>query len=500
MNSQSSVAEKIGELLAREGLLSREQLQLSIEAQKQEYPSVPLGKVCVTLGFVSSSELAGVLVKHRRHIHIGELLVHLGLIETHQLQEALEYQKKHRSKKKLGELLLEKGLIDEPALIRALYRQSQQTDPPGKRTGGKFAALIISGRLQQQELDVIVKRAERERSPVETVLMKELHVTKQELGAALSVYYQCPFKEFDEKVLIAPECVSGINPNYLKTNYWIPLRVTDKTVDVLIDDPYAHDRIQDIKRLYPGKKIKCLVGLRDDILQYVKAVSVRQNGTFTRESVSTLFGQLEGQDEDPYNTSAELSVSENDSAIVRLVNQVIVDAWNQRVSDIHIEPQGSQRDTRIRFRVDGRCFEYLQVPAAYRRALVSRLKIMAGLDISERRKPQDGKIKFQIAERSIELRAATIPTSGAGNEDIVLRILAAEEPIPLDQLKMTPRNLRQFRSLLEKPYGLILCVGPTGSGKTTTLHSALGAINTSDRKIWTAEDPVEITQPGLRQV
>src|SRR5258705_4304496 len=167
---------------------------------------------------------------------------------------------------------------------------------------------------------------------------------------------------------------------------------------------------------------------------------------------------------------------------------------------MHMEPQGSKRETRIRSRVDGRCFEYLQVQAVYRRALVSRLKIMAGLDIAERRKPQDGKIKFQIGERTIELRAATIPTSGVGNEDIVLRILAAEELIHLDKLKMTPRNLRQFRELLAKPYGLILCAGPTGSGKTTTLHSALGAINTPDRKIWTAEDPVEITQRGLRQV
>ena len=345
-----------------------------------------------------------------------------------------------------------------------------------------------------------MKRAERERTAVETVLMKQKHLSKQELGAALSAYYQCPFKEYDEKMLLAPECVSGINPNYLKTNYWIPLRVSDKTVDVLIDDPHAHDRIQDIKRLYPGKKIKCLVGLREDILQYVNAVSTNQYGSTTRESVSTILGQLDGPDEDTAETSIEQLINENDSAIVRLVNQVIVDAYNQRVSDIHIEPQGSQRETRIRFRVDGRCFEYLQVPAAYRRALVSRLKIMAGLDIAERRKPQDGKIKFQIGERTIELRAATIPTSGAGNEDIVLRILAAEEPIPLDRLKMTPRNLREFRSLLDKPYGLILCVGPTGSGKTTTLHSALGAINTPDRKIWTAEDPVEISQPGLRQV
>jgi type II secretory ATPase GspE/PulE/Tfp pilus assembly ATPase PilB-like protein len=500
MNSQSSAAEKIGELLTREGLLSRDQLERSIEAQKLDYPSVPLGKVCVTLGFMSSAELAGVLVKHRRHIQIGELLVHLGLIPTDQLQEILEYQIRLHPKKKLGALLVEKGLIDDGALIRALYKQSQQTDPPGRRTGGKFAPLIVSGRLQPQELDAIVRIAESKRLPVETVLMERKHVTKQELGAALSAYYQCPFKEYDEKVLIAPECVSGINPSYLKTNYWIPLRISDKTVDVLIDDPHAHDRIQDIKRLYPGKKIKCLVGLREDILRYVNAVSTGQFGAHTRESVSTILGQLDGQDEDPSETNVELLVSENDSAIVRLVNQVIVDAWSQRVSDIHIEPQGSQRETRIRFRVDGRCFEYLQVPAVYRRAVVSRLKIMAGLDIAERRKPQDGKIKFQLGDRFIELRVATIPTSGAGNEDIVMRILAAEEPIPLDRLTMTPRNLREFRRLLDKPYGLILCVGPTGSGKTTTLHSALGAINTSDRKIWTAEDPVEITQPGLRQV
>lgn len=125
---------------------------------------------------------------------------------------------------------------------------------------------------------------------------------------------------------------------------------------------------------------------------------------------------------------------------------------------------------------------------------------MARLDIAERRKPQDGKIKFSLPGREVELRVATIPTAGIGNEDMVLRILTAGEPIPLNDLRMTSRNLREFRELLLKPYGLILCVGPTGSGKTTTLHSALNVINTAERKIWTAEDPVEITQRGLRQV
>ncbi len=500
MNSQSSAAGQIGELLTREGLLSRDQLAHSIEIQKEQFPSQPLGRVCVNLGFVSETDLATVLVKHRQRLQLGELLVHLGVIEVDQLNDVLEYQKKFNPKKKLGALLIEKGLIDDATLIRALYKQSQQSDPPGKRTGGKFAALIISGRLQPDELEAVIKKAEREQRPVENLLMEQQQLTKLELGAALSAYYQCPFREYDEKLIIAPECVRGINPSYLKTNYWIPLRVTDKTVDVLIDDPHAHDRIQDIKRLFPNKRIKCLVGLREDILQYVNGFSMNQSGILARESVSTILGQLESQDEDPLESKDELLVSENDSAIVRLVNQVIADAWKQRVSDIHIEPEGSQREMRIRYRVDGQCFEYLRVPAIYRRALVSRLKIMAGLDISERRKPQDGKIRFQLQDRTIELRVATVPTAGIGNEDIVLRILASEEPIKLAGLKMTPRNLGEFRALLDKPYGMILCVGPTGSGKTTTLHSALGAINVPARKIWTAEDPVEITQPGLRQV
>jgi type II secretory ATPase GspE/PulE/Tfp pilus assembly ATPase PilB-like protein len=125
---------------------------------------------------------------------------------------------------------------------------------------------------------------------------------------------------------------------------------------------------------------------------------------------------------------------------------------------------------------------------------------MARLDIAERRKPQDGKIKFRMANREIELRVATLPTAGVGNEDIVLRILTASKLMQLDQLHITERNLRELRAALEKSCGLILCVGPTGSGKTTTLHAALAALNSRDRKIWTAEDPVEITQRGLRQV
>jgi type II secretory ATPase GspE/PulE/Tfp pilus assembly ATPase PilB-like protein len=140
------------------------------------------------------------------------------------------------------------------------------------------------------------------------------------------------------------------------------------------------------------------------------------------------------------------------------------------------------------------------VPASFRAPLVTRLKIMCDLDISERRKPQDGKIQFKkFGPLDIELRVATVPTAG-GVEDVVMRILAAGKPIPVDQLGLSTRNLTTLKSVVSKPYGLFLVVGPTGSGKTTTLHSVLGYLNQPDTKIWTAEDPVEITQKGLRQV
>jgi type II secretory ATPase GspE/PulE/Tfp pilus assembly ATPase PilB-like protein len=193
------------------------------------------------------------------------------------------------------------------------------------------------------------------------------------------------------------------------------------------------------------------------------------------------------------------AISEEDSTIVKLVNKILIDAYDQGVSDIHIEPGVGKDNMEVRYRIDGSCRVIQEIPPIYKKAVISRLKIMARLDIAERRMPQDGKIKMKYGKKEIEYRVATCPTVG-GNEDAVLRILAASKPIPLDNMNFTRRNLELIKKSATKPYGLILAVGPTGSGKTTTLHSALGHINTKDKKIWTAEDPVEITQKGLRQV
>jgi type II secretory ATPase GspE/PulE/Tfp pilus assembly ATPase PilB-like protein len=192
-------------------------------------------------------------------------------------------------------------------------------------------------------------------------------------------------------------------------------------------------------------------------------------------------------------------IDETDSGIVKLCNQIIIDGYNKGASDIHVEPYGKTTPTVVRLRIDGDCHKYLEIPPTHRNAVVQRFKIMSKLDIAEKRKPQDGKIRFKGPMGTIELRVATIPTAG-GNEDVVMRILAASKPLPIDRMGFSDRNLAEFKTILSKPYGICLVVGPTGSGKTTTLHSGLGFINTVDMKIWTAEDPVEITQAGLRQV
>jgi type II secretory ATPase GspE/PulE/Tfp pilus assembly ATPase PilB-like protein len=220
---------------------------------------------------------------------------------------------------------------------------------------------------------------------------------------------------------------------------------------------------------------------------------------FDMAGTSELLETLEK--EGPTAASTEAPIEQSDNSLVRMINSMILEAHREGASDIHIESYPGQEKTRIRFRRDGRLYTYLELPPSYRNAIVARVKIMCDLDISEKRKPQDGKINFAkfSPQHRIELRVATIPTN-SGLEDVVMRILASAKPIPMSELGLSERNLAQLTQAVERPYGMVLCVGPTGSGKTTTLHSALMHINTPERKIWTAEDPIEITQAGLRQV
>jgi type II secretory ATPase GspE/PulE/Tfp pilus assembly ATPase PilB-like protein/GAF domain-containing protein len=361
----------------------------------------------------------------------------------------------------------------------------------------KFDYLLTHHRITQEELDAAIGEARSRQADVESILTEQYKVPKAEVGLALSNFYRCPFIEFDERIAVPRDLIKDVKLEYLKKNFWVPLRREGDAVLVLVDNPQDLRKIDDIQQLLRNQKVRYAVGLRQDISRFISGLN---GDSAPKDSITSILGELRaepGLDTDEEAVGGEMD--EHDSSIVRLANQIIMDAYKARASDIHIEPYGARGDTGIRYRVDGTCMEYQRVPAVYRRALVARLKIMAQLDIAERRKPQDGKIKFRTPEREIDLRVVTVPTAG-GNEDMVLRILTGSEPIPLDKLELTERNLGELKKIAEKPYGLILVVGPTGSGKTTTLHAVLGHINKPERKIWTVEDPVEITQYGLRQV
>jgi type II secretory ATPase GspE/PulE/Tfp pilus assembly ATPase PilB-like protein len=366
-----------------------------------------------------------------------------------------------------------------------------------QRRGTKFDYLIAQGLLSQDEVNQAIGVARQRNIDVETVLVEQFKVPKAELGASLSQYFRVPFVEFDGRIIPPPDLMKDLKLEFLKRNLWLPIRREDNAIVVLIDNPQDLQRVDAIYQLLRGQQIQLAVGLRKDISMFL---TMAGDEVHSRDSIGNIISDLGNEASVEREETAGTDIDENDSAVIRLANQIIIDACKARASDIHVEPYGAQHDTMIRLRIDGQCREYQRIPGVYRRALAARLKIMAQLDIAERRKPQDGKIKFRVSDgRDIELRVATLPTQG-GNEDVVMRVLTATEPIALDKLGMTERNHHEIRAAAEKPYGLVLVVGPTGSGKTTTLHSVLAHINRPERKIWTAEDPVEITQYGLRQV
>lgn len=361
----------------------------------------------------------------------------------------------------------------------------------------KFDYLVNNSIITDKELERAIAMARDQRTSIESIFIDEMGVKKDEVGRSLAEYYNCEYVPFDNNYPIPGDLLAKLKPVYLKSNLWVPLARENGKVKILLDNPQQLDKIDMVKSLIPAENYEFALGLKEDILQFLDyfygTPQARDDG-----SIDEILGKLDAGEEEGEEDAETLT--EDDSAIVQLVNKIITDGYKKNCSDIHIEPYPGKLGAEIRFRIDGACHKYQTVPYHYKRAVSSRIKIMSDLDISERRKPQDGKIKFKkFSPLDIELRVASIPTVG-GEEDVVMRILAAGEPIPLDAMGMSERDYNLLLSMITKPYGIVLVVGPTGSGKTTTLHSALAHINKPETKIWTAEDPVEITQKGLRQV
>ncbi len=372
----------------------------------------------------------------------------------------------------------------------------------GKFDPSRYESLIRDGVLTRRQLREAADLATAQGCSLEFALIEHFDVDRKVLGKALSAYHGCPFRGFDPDVPVPYELLQDLRKQFLLNDHWVPIKWSKQGIEVLVDDPGDIGKTDHIQALIKSGKVVLSVGIREDIRRYIEMFFGEQQIEEVAEegpSIDELIPDIEFQEVEESEEAYD-EIDESANQIVRLVDQLLVTAFREGVSDIHIEPSIVTRRTHVRFRRDGVCQEYLQIPNNMVRAVVSRLKIMAGLDIAERRMPQDGKIRFRRKGiPTFELRMATIPTAG-GFEDVVLRILAMAGAMKLEDMGLNERNLTLLKQVLVQPYGLVLVVGPTGSGKTTTLHAALGHINNPGIKIWTAEDPIEITQAGLRQV
>ena len=360
----------------------------------------------------------------------------------------------------------------------------------------KYDGLVVEATLSTTELELAVRTARSQQVHLEDVFMRDFKVQLPAIGSALGRHFKVPYEPFRPGRIKPAFLLRNLKAQYVEDHQWLPLDEDKNGLMVLSLDPERIRASRIVNQVFPKSNVTYCVTTRHEFKQTMDQFF----GTTARSDGSSLRELLSGMEEDETAEEAVNVSAEVESELVRLVNKVIMDAYRQGVSDIHIEPLPGNGRTSIRFRKDGSLVPYIDISSSYRNALVARVKIMCDLDTSERRKPQDGKIKFnKYGPLDIELRVATIPSSG-GVEDVVMRILAAGDAIPLENLGVLPQNLDRLRQAIEKPYGLFFVCGPTGSGKTTTLHSVLKHLNTPETKIWTAEDPVEITQKGLRQV
>ena len=383
-------------------------------------------------------------------------------------------------------------------LATAIRQRMQRASEASRRKATKFDGLVADGVITAAELERCLVDARTEARPVEHMLMANFKVRPAQIGPSLSKFFGVPYEPFNAGRIRSEMLHGPLKREFIEEQGWVPLEESPEGLVIMCVDPEAVRGARVVPQVFP--RITKFAYRVTTLAEFQETLAQLYGAGVEGGSIDQLLADMDGGPIDDGTNDDSLESAAADNELVKFVNKVIIDAHNQKVSDIHIEPMPGKFKTGIRFRIDGTLMPYIEVPAHFRQAMVTRLKIMCDLDISERRKPQDGKIKFKkYGPLDIELRVATIPTAG-GVEDVVMRILAAGEPIPLDKLGLTPHNKERVIRTVEKPYGLFYVCGPTGSGKTTTLHSILKHLNTPDTKIWTAEDPVEITQKGLRQV
>ena len=352
----------------------------------------------------------------------------------------------------LGEVLVQAGVIDQAALARAVEEQAQSRERLGE------------------------------------VLLRLGLASQKDIGRALAQQHGLSYVDLDD--FVPQESALLALPEPLARRFQVvPLELTDGTLRLGMVDPLDILAVDDVHR-HTGYDVDVAVITYDHFLRALNAYPAPD------ESVASLTSEIASR------VSEEMDVDHlrslvDEAPVVRLVNLTILQAVRQHASDIHIEPQKHQ--VRVRYRIDGVLYNAMTLPPHVHAAAISRLKIMADIDIAERRLPQDGRIQLKADNRDIDIRVSTIPS--IDGEKMVLRILDKSEGVlGLDTIGLAPENHRRFQSLIERPHGIILLTGPTGSGKTTTLYAILNQLNSTETNIISIEDPIEYQIAGITQV
>lgn len=383
-------------------------------------------------------------------------------------------------------------------LATAIRQRLKRSEQLPRRKLTKYDALVSAGLMSDSDLEQLTQEARDDGQSLEQLIVSRTGLRPSQIGSGLAHFFGVPYEPLSAGRIRSDALHGSLKREFLEEQGWVPLEDSPDGLIIMCTDPEAVKGSRVVPQVFP--RIGKFAYRVTTQAEFDETLSQIFGATADSSTIDQLLADMDGGPIEDGGMDDALESAAADNELVKFVNKVIIDAYHQKVSDIHIEPMPGKFKTGIRFRIDGSLVPYVEVPAHFRQAMVTRLKIMCDLDISERRKPQDGKIKFKkYGPLDIELRVATIPSAG-GVEDVVMRILAAGEPIPLEKLGLTAHNKTRLEATVSKPYGLFYVCGPTGSGKTTTLHSILKFLNTPDTKIWTAEDPVEITQKGLRQV
>jgi type II secretory ATPase GspE/PulE/Tfp pilus assembly ATPase PilB-like protein len=376
-------------------------------------------------------------------------------------------------------------------MLAKQFRSSLQS------TQGPYDYLVQKSKISGAELAELQNNVSLYGGSVTRSLMDDFNIEADTIGKSLEHYYRVPYMKYSSEHELPVDLLENIGVSYLRSNLWLPVAGDKEEAVILIDDPSDYQRIMEIQGVVNARNYVFRVGLPEHIQQFLRG-DAEADFEAGFDDVFDALGEQGGIEIESSDEEEEDEGLAATSGIIQLVNRIITESDRLGASDIHIEPGKDEAPGGVRIRVDGICRELLKVPKEHCAALIARIKVISRLNIAEKRLPQDGKCKLKVRGKRLELRVATVPT--VQGESAVLRILAAGSAMPLEKLNLSASNLEKIMDASSHPHGLFLVVGPTGSGKTTTLHAVLGHINKPDRKIWTAEDPVEITQPGLQQV